>query len=30
MDAPLSCHRQHAGLLRFLLDQPPDALFDLQ
>src|SRR6476660_7319946 len=30
MDAPLSCHRQHAGLLRFLLDQPPDALYDLQ
>src|SRR6185295_14904506 len=25
IDAPCSCHRQHAGLVRFLLDQPPDA-----
>src|SRR6478736_709573 len=30
IDAPFSCHRQHAGLVRFLLDQPPDALLELQ
>src|SRR3954453_12148201 len=30
IDAPFSCHRQHAGLVRFLLDQPPDALLAFQ